>query len=155
VSALLRDPLLRLRPMQAADLPQVIDIEEAVHPFPWTLGIFQDCLQVGYCCWVLSLQSKVIGYGVISVVLDESHILNLSIQPQWQRRGLGAKLMQCLLRIAREHGAGTAFLEVRASNHAAFKLYEGLGFVEIGRRRNYYPAANATREDALIMSLGL
>jgi len=155
LSALLNDPLLRLRPMREEDLPQVIAIEEAAYAFPWTLGIFQDCLRVGYCCWVISLGERVVGYGVLSVVLDESHILNLCIQPEWQRRGLGARLIQRLLSVAREHGAETAFLEVRVSNDAAFKLYEGLGFEEIGRRREYYPASQGKREDALVMSLEL
>lgn len=155
MSALLNDPLLRLRPMREEDLPQVIAIEEAAYAFPWTLGIFQDCLRVGYCCWVISLGERVVGYGVLSVVLDESHILNLCIQPEWQRRGLGARLIQRLLSVAREHGAETAFLEVRVSNDAAFKLYEGLGFEEIGRRREYYPASQGKREDALVMSLEL
>jgi [ribosomal protein S18]-alanine N-acetyltransferase len=155
LSAQLNDPLLSLRPMQEADLPQVIAIEEAAYDFPWTLGIFQDCLRVGYCCWVVSLGERVVGYGVLSVMLDESHILNLCIQPEWQRRGLGARLIQRLLSLAREHGAETAFLEVRVSNAAASKLYAGLGFTEIGRRRGYYPAMGDKREDALVMSLGL
>ena len=155
MSALLRDPLLSLRPMQQEDLQQVIAIEEAVYPFPWTLGIFQDCLRVGYCCWVILLDEVVIGYGVMSVVIDESHILNLCIHPKWQRKGLGNKLIRRLLKIARQHGAETAFLEVRASNRAAIKLYQGLGFVEVGMRQDYYPAAGRTREDAVVMSLEL
>ncbi|MCU7844409.1 MAG: ribosomal protein S18-alanine N-acetyltransferase [Candidatus Thiodiazotropha sp. (ex Monitilora ramsayi)] len=155
MSALLRDPLLSLRPMQQEDLQQVIAIEEAVYPFPWTLGIFQDCLRVGYCCWVILLEEVVIGYGVMSVVIDESHILNLCIHPKWQRKGLGNKLIRRLLKIARQHGAETTFLEVRASNRAAIKLYQGLGFVEVGMRKDYYPAAGRTREDAVVMSLEL
>jgi len=155
LSALLNDPLLKLRPMREDDLAQVIAIEESVYPFPWTLGIFQDCLRVGYCCWVVCLQEKIIGYGVLSVVLDESHILNLCIQPEWQRRGLGVRLIQRLLSVAREHGAETAFLEVRVGNQAAFKLYQGLGFVQVGERRDYYPAPGDKREDALVMSLEL
>ncbi|MCU7917884.1 MAG: ribosomal protein S18-alanine N-acetyltransferase [Candidatus Thiodiazotropha sp. (ex Epidulcina cf. delphinae)] len=141
--------------MQQADLPQVIALEELVYPFPWTAGIFQDCLRVGYCCWVLTLDRQVIGYGVMSVVIDESHILNLCIHPDWQRKGLGNKMVQRLLKIARQHGAETAFLEVRIGNRAALRLYEKLGFVQIGRRRNYYPAADNKREDALVMSLEL
>lgn len=155
MSALLNDPLVNLRPMREEDLSQVIAIEEAVYPFPWTLGIFQDCLRVGYCCWVVTLADRVLGYGVLSVVLDECHILNLCIHPDQQRRGLGARLIQRLLNTAREHGAETAFLEVRVSNLAAFKLYEGLGFEEIGRRKDYYPALQDKREDALVMSLDL
>ncbi len=153
MSAQLNDPLLRLRPIRQADLPRVVAIEEAVYPFPWTLGIFQDCLRVGYCCWLVELDEVLIGYGVMSVVIDESHILNLCIHPDWRGRGIGRKLIQRLLKIARQHGAETAFLEVRESNHAALALYQGLGFVEINRRRDYYPAPNGGRENALVMSL--
>jgi ribosomal-protein-alanine N-acetyltransferase len=141
--------------MQAQDLPNVMAIEQAVYPFPWTLGIFQDCLRVGYCCWLVELEQTVVGYGVMSVVVDESHILNLCIHPDWQGKGLGRKLILRLLKIARQHGAETAFLEVRESNRAALALYEKLGFVQIGRRRNYYPAPADSREDALVMSLEL
>ena len=155
MSAQVIDPLLGIRPMLEQDLPQVMALETLVYPFPWTLGIFQDCLRVGYCCWVLTLNDNVIGYGVMSVVIDESHILNLCIDPKWQRRGLGMKLMQRLLKIARQHGAETAFLEARVSNRAAIDLYETLGFVEVGRRRGYYPGEKGNREDALVLSLEL
>lgn len=155
MSAQLRDPLLSLRPMREEDLLQVIAIEEEVYPFPWTLGIFQDCLRVGYCCWVMVLDKEVVGYGVMSVVIDESHILNLCVHPHRQSKGLGRRLLLRLLKIARQHGAETAFLEVRVGNQVALRLYESLGFVEIGRRRNYYPAQEGGREDALVMSLEL
>ncbi len=155
MSAQLSDPLLRLRPVREEDLLQVLEIEEAVYPFPWTLGIFQDCLRVGYCCWLAALDEQVIGYGVMSVVIEECHILNLCVHPDWQGRGLGRKLIERLLKIASQHGAESAFLEVRESNLAALALYGHLGFVEIGRRRGYYPAVDQNREDALVMSLEL
>jgi ribosomal-protein-alanine N-acetyltransferase len=141
--------------MQAQDLFHVVAIEQAAYPFPWTLGIFQDCLRVGYCCWLAELEQTVVGYGVMSVVVDESHILNICIHPQWQGKGLGRKLIQRLLKLARQHGAETAFLEVRESNRVAVAFYEKLGFVQIGRRRDYYPAPADSREDALVMSLEL
>ncbi|MCU7883219.1 MAG: ribosomal protein S18-alanine N-acetyltransferase [Candidatus Thiodiazotropha sp. (ex Lucinoma annulata)] len=153
MSAQQLDPLLGIRPMLNEDLSHVMVMEERVYPFPWTLGIFQDCLRVGYCCWVVTLDQQVIGYGVMSVVIDESHILNICIHPKWQGQGLGYKLTQRLLKIARQHGAETVFLEVRASNQIAFKLYEKIGFVKIGQRKNYYPAADRKREDALVMAL--
>ena len=155
MSAQLLDPLLGIRPMQVADLPQVLTIEESVYPFPWTMGIFHDCLRVGYCCWVVNLDQQVIGYSVMSVVVDESHILNICIDPKWQGKGLGMKLIQRLMKIARQHGAETVYLEVRTGNKAAIGLYEKLGFVEIGKRCGYYPDHNQSREDALIMSLEL
>jgi [ribosomal protein S18]-alanine N-acetyltransferase len=141
--------------MREDDLRQVMAIEQAVYDFPWTLGIFRDCLRVGYCCWVMVLDGEVIAYGVMSVVIDESHVLNICVHPEWQGNGLGRKLIQRLLKIARQHGAETAFLEVRESNLAALKLYQSLGFLEIGRRRGYYPAADEGRENALVLSLEL
>ncbi|MES9835884.1 MAG: ribosomal protein S18-alanine N-acetyltransferase [gamma proteobacterium symbiont of Ctena orbiculata] len=155
MSARLLDPLLGIRPMQPEDLVQVLAIEESVYPFPWTLGIFQDCLRVGYCCWVVTLDRQVIGYGVMSVVIDESHILNICIDPAWQGKGLGMKLARRLLKIARQHGAEMAYLEVRVGNKAAIGLYQKLGFVEIGQRPGYYPDSDRRREDALVMSLEL
>jgi ribosomal-protein-alanine N-acetyltransferase len=155
VSAQLLDPLFIIRPMQVEDLPQVMAIEETVYSHPWTLGIFQDCLRVGYCCWVLNLDARVIGYGVMSVVVDESHILNICVDPKWQGKGLGMKLLSRLLKIAHQHGAETAFLEVRVGNKVAIGLYEKLGFIEVGQRRGYYPERNQTREDAIVMSLEL
>jgi ribosomal-protein-alanine N-acetyltransferase len=139
--------------MQAGDLPPVLAIEKKVYTFPWTLGIFQDCLRVGYSCWLLEMDRTVIGYGVMSVVIDESHILNLCIHPDWRGRGLGRKLIMRLLKIARQHGAEMAYLEVRESNQVALALYRNLGFEEVGRRQDYYPAINGGREDALVMSL--
>ncbi|MEW8626624.1 MAG: ribosomal protein S18-alanine N-acetyltransferase [Candidatus Thiodiazotropha sp.] len=153
MSALVTDPLLGIRPMQEEDLTQVFALEVEVYPFPWTEGIFQDCLRVGYSCWVVTMDDLVIGYGVMSVVIDEAHILNICVAPKWQRRGLGEKLLRRLLKVAGQHGAETVFLEVRVSNQAALQLYEKIGFVEVGMRKAYYPDHNDSREDALLLSL--
>ena len=154
MSAILRDPLLRMRPMQEADLDAVIEVEKLAYPFPWTKGIFRDCLRVGYCCWVYTLDERVLGYGVMSVVVGEAHILNACIHPEFQGQGLGRRLLQRLLTLARQHRADTAFLEVRASNQAAIRLYQDLGFNEIGLRRAYYPGKKG-REDAVVLALSL
>ena len=154
MSAILRDPLLRMRPMQEADLDAVIEVEKLAYPFPWTKGIFRDCLRVGYCCWVYALDERVLGYGVMSVVVGEAHILNACIHPEFQGQGLGRRLLQRLLTLARQHRADTAFLEVRASNRAALHLYQDLGFNEIGLRRAYYPGKTG-REDAVVLALSL
>ena len=151
MSALWREPLLSIRPMQQKDVEAVLVIEHQVYEFPWTRGIFQDCLNVGYCCWVIAWNERIIGYGVMSVVVDEGHILNVCIHPDCQGRGLGRKLISRLLNLGRQHGAETALLEVRVSNKTALSLYAKLGFVEVGRRRGYYPATKG-REDALLLS---
>jgi len=137
-----------------ADLGTVMDIESHVYDFPWTQGIFRDCLRVGYCCWCYENDGLIQGYGVMSVAAGESHILNITVRPESQRQGIGGKLMKHFLQLARRHDADTVMLEVRPSNKLAISLYEKLGFNEIGVRRNYYPADEG-REDALILALSL
>lgn len=144
----------RLRPLVAADLDAVMDIEERAYGFPWTRGIFRDCLRVGYCCWCCENDGLIDGYGVMSVAAGESHILNLTVRPESQRQGVCSKLMKHFVQLARRHDAATVMLEVRPSNKRAISLYEKYGFNEIGVRRNYYPA-DGGREDALILALSL
>jgi ribosomal-protein-alanine N-acetyltransferase len=143
-----------MRPMIQSDVEDVLAVERAAYPYPWTEGILRDCLRAGYCCWVLELDDELIGHGVLSVAVGEAHILNLCVHPDWQGRGLGKHLLHRLLRLAKEHGADTAFLEVRVSNVVARHLYEAEGFNEIGQRRGYYPA-HGGREDALVFAKAL
>lgn len=147
------DPGLRIRPMTEKDLPAVIDIEQRAHPFPWTEGIFRDCLRVGYICRVLEQRRRIIAYGVMSVAAGEAHIFNVCVEPKAQRHGLGYRIMHHLIDDARQRRAASVFLEVRPSNTPALRLYDKLGFNEIGIRKAYYPAANGGREDALILAL--
>jgi len=137
-----------------ADLDTVMDIESHAYDFPWTQGIFRDCLRVGYCCWCYENDGLILGYGVMSVAAGESHILNITVRPESQRQGIGGKLMKHFLQLARRHDADTVMLEVRPSNVSAISLYEKMGFNEIGVRRNYYPADEG-REDALLLALSL
>ena len=154
MSAILKDPLLRMRPMQESDIEAVMEVELLCYEHPWTEGIFRDCLRVGYCSWVYMLDQCVIGYGVMTVAVGEAHILNLCIHPEHQGQGLARRLLQRLLTLAREHGVDTAFLEVRSSNRIALGLYESIGFNEIGMRRGYYPAIKG-REDAVLLALNI
>ena len=147
-------PAARVRPMHEDDLAEVIAIEEAAYAFPWTAGIFRDCLRVGYSCWVLDVEARVAGYGILSVAAGESHLLNLCIEPDFRRRGFGRQLLAHLTDVARAHRADSMFLEVRPSNGAALDLYRSMGFNEVGMRRAYYPAEKA-REDAVILGLAL
>lgn len=140
-----------LRAMQTRDLDRVLDIETAAYPFPWTAGIFRDCLRSDYGCWVLeTAHGALIGYAILSVAADEAHVLNICIAPPAQGRGHGRRLMRRLLDLARWHGARRVFLEVRPSNPNAITLYQSLGFAEVGRRPRYYPALE-DREDAIVM----
>ncbi len=143
-----------MRPMRESDLPAVMEIELRAYPFPWTMGIFRDCLQAGYRGWTMHRDARLVGYGVVSVAADEAHILNLCVDPVEQGAGLGRRLLQALLRVARGEGAQRVFLEVRPSNPHAIALYHDTGFNEIGRRPRYYPA-HGGREDAIVMALEL
>lgn len=153
MSAILADQS-RLRPVTPDDLDAIMEIEHRAYRFPWTAGIFRDCLRVGYCCWCYERNDRIEGYGVMSVAAGESHILNLTVRPESQRQGIGAKLMRHFLQLARRHNADIVMLEVRPSNTPAVRLYEKMGFNEVGVRRNYYPADQG-REDALLLALSL
>lgn len=142
------------RPMTETDLPEIMQIEVAAYPFPWTEGILRDCLRVGYSCWVYEAEGVIQGYAVMSVAAGEAHILNLCVRPELQGQGLGQRLLTYIVALARRHGADTLLLEVRPSNLAALKLYRNTGFNEVGTRKGYYPAEQG-REDALILALAL
>lgn len=151
MSAVLKSPAAEMRPMQENDFAAILLIENSVYPFPWTRGIFADCLRVGYSSWVLEMDQEIIGYAVLSAAADEAHILNLCIAIEHHRQGHGQRLLDRLLDLARWHRAKTLFLEVRPGNHSAINLYQNTGFNVVGRRPNYYPAAEG-REDALLMA---
>lgn len=136
--------------MVRADLSAVNTIEQASYPFPWSRGIFSDCLRVGYHCHVLTEDEVVRGYAIVSHALDEAHLLNLCIDPQRRRTGLASELLEHMVDDARMISASRMFLEVRPSNRAAMDLYRRHGFRVIGRRPGYYPARDG-REDAVIM----
>lgn len=145
---------LNLRPMRDGDLRRVADIERGAYEFPWSPGVFRDCLRVGYNCWVLEVDGEVQSYGIMSVAAGESHVLNLCVSTGWQGCGLGRRMLCCLLGVARDHHADTMLLEVRPSNPNALSLYRSMGFNEIGVRRAYYPARQG-REDALLLATDL
>ncbi len=147
---------LNLQPMTASVVDQVMSIEETIYPFPWTKGNFTDSIQAGYDAWVLAPQDwtpgmPLIGYAVLMTVLDEVHLLNLSVSGAHQRQGIGRRLLGRLMTMNRKTGARGMFLEVRPSNQPAIALYESEGFVRIGIRRNYYPSFDGKREDAIVM----
>ena len=143
-----------LRRLQQTDVQVVTDIENSVYPFPWTAGIFSDCIRVGYDCWGLCDGAELIGYSIQSQAAGECHLLNLCVRPDRQRQGLGQLLLDHVLRIARRYQCETVYLEVRPSNSAGQNLYLKNGFRVIGERPAYYRAENG-REDAIVMQLDL
>ncbi len=145
------EPVFSLRPMVADDLAAVQAVECAAYAHPWSHAVFQDCLRVGYCCWIGAMGQEIVSHGIMSVAVGECHIFNLCVHPQWQGRGLGRRMLRHLLSLAIKRRADTAFLEVRASNVGARALYASEGFCEIGIRHSYYPAGKG-REDAAVLA---
>ena len=149
---LLATPEVVIRTMVETDVLSVVAIERAAYQFPWSEGIFRDCLRVGYVCRVACVGDEVVGYGVMSVGAGEAHILNLCVNGHFRCRGVGRRMLEYLVERARASGMGEAFLEVRPSNTAAIRLYQSMGFEQVGIRRGYYQAVGG-REDASVLKL--
>lgn len=149
------EQLWNLQPMQEHLLPQVLDIEQRAYAFPWSEGIFRDCLKVGYSAWtVISPDREVLAYAVMSMAVGEAHVLNLCVEPAYHQQGLGRFLLAHLKDIAHAAGMDLVLLEVRKSNTAAINLYQGMGFHKLGVRKGYYPAHGGS-EDALLLGCKL
>jgi len=137
--------------MLAADLDDVVGIEKSSYDFPWSRGIFSDCLIAGYDCYVAEMTGVLVGYAIMSVAASEGHILNLCVSSNFRHNGLGRQLLHKLLEQSEALKIERLFLEVRPSNPAAIGLYQNSGFTRLGVRRNYYKAKDG-REDALVLS---
>ena len=142
------------RSMTHDDLPMVSDIERRSYDFPWSHGVFRDCLLAGYHCVVLQHGDEVAGYGILSIAAGEAHILNLCVDPGFRSLGYGGRLLDEILARARLADVKQVFLEVRPSNTNALALYRKKGFHRIARRPAYYQARDG-REDAEVLSLRL
>jgi [ribosomal protein S18]-alanine N-acetyltransferase len=147
-------PELVIRAMRGNDIPEVVAIERGSYQFPWSEGIFRDCLRVGYVCRVVTVSRQVMAYGVMSFGAGEAHILNLCVGEVYRCRGIGRQLLNSLIERAGAAGMADAYLEVRPSNVTAIRLYLSLGFEQVGMRRGYYQAANG-REDAAVLRRAL
>lgn len=148
------DPQLRMRAMCPGDVATVSAMEAASYEFPWSPGIFADCLRAGHSCWVLTADAAMAGYGILSMGAGEAHVLNICVDPARRSLGLGRYVLTRLIGVARWNRASRVFLEVRPSNPHAMALYASVGFHQIGRRPRYYPARGG-REDAIVMMLDL
>jgi len=136
--------------MVAADLPQIMEIERLAFPYPWTAGLFLHELKIPFSRQRVARSTgsgAVIGYACWWVVGDETHLLNLAVHPDHQRRKIGRSLVETIVRDAVGARATSVSLEVGTENQAARELYRSLDFTEAGVRRNYY----ARGADALIL----
>jgi ribosomal-protein-alanine N-acetyltransferase len=127
---------------------QVATIERAVFSDPWSDRDLSDCVRTGVPFLVGEQGGAVIGYVIARPVLDEAEILNLGVASARQRGGIGRALVEAMLARLRQQRVATVFLEVRESNAVARRLYAGLGFAEVGRRRDYY---RLPAEDAVVL----
>ncbi|MCC6202116.1 MAG: ribosomal protein S18-alanine N-acetyltransferase [Gammaproteobacteria bacterium] len=143
-------PVPLLRPMVDSDLDAVVTIECDSYPFPWSRKMFVDCLAAGYRGLVLETADRLAGYGVMMFGYGEVHLLNLCVRTELRGLGYARRLLEQMLQLARCGDAAVALLEVRPSNLPALRLYQQAGFVQVGARRDYYPAA-VGREDALLL----
>lgn len=142
-------------PMTPARLDAVLAIEQAAYEHPWTQGNFADSLRSGYQAQLLTAGGSILGYFVAMKGIDEVHLLNITVAPSLQGQGWGRVMLEALALWARGEGAQWLWLEVRASNLRAQRIYERQGFRRVGERKGYYPASAGRREDALVMSLKL
>ncbi|MFK3846292.1 MULTISPECIES: ribosomal protein S18-alanine N-acetyltransferase [Stenotrophomonas] len=154
MSAVARPVQASVRALRESDLNAVMVIEERGYPYPWTRGIFLDCLRAGYPGLAMEEDGLLVGYALLSIAADEAHLLNICVDPLNQSRGRGRQLLRAIVGLARDRGVQRVFLEVRPTNTPALSLYHSEGFNEIGRRPRYYPAADG-REDALVMAIEL
>ena len=157
---------LSFLPMTVADLDSVLAIESVSHIHPWTMGNFTDSLAAGHWAYCVrpQLSNAVEGsylvpeflwaYCILFPAVDELHLLNITVSPKLRRLGIGIKMMNAIEGVAAQQNMPRIILEVRPSNAAALKLYQGLGYEQIGIRKNYYPvdAASGLREDALVLA---
>ena len=149
-------PGAALRTMHSADLDAVMAIESRVYVFPWSRGNFIDSLAAGYPTHVLMAPDGVlVGYFVAMRGVGEMHLLNITVAPEWQRRGLALQMLDALERVCRDEALPLLWLEVRVSNVRARAIYYRRGYVEVGLRRGYYPAPQGQREDAVVMRAAL
>ncbi|SEB04120.1 ribosomal protein S18-alanine N-acetyltransferase [Alkalimonas amylolytica] len=146
--------MLTIKPLTAAQLPDILSIEQQAAFAPWSLALFESCLAEDYFNFVLWDKDKLCGYYLAQQVLDEASLFNIVVAPAEQGKGFGRTLLQHMLQQAKQQYCHQVWLEVRASNTAAIALYQSAGFELTGRRKNYYQSS-AGADDALVMSLKL
>jgi ribosomal-protein-alanine N-acetyltransferase len=142
-------------PMTESRLDEVVAIERRAYGHPWTRGNFADSLRSGYQGQLLCAGDVILGYFVAMRGVDEVHLLNITVDPMYHRQGWGRVMLDALALWARSQGAQWLWLEVRTSNLRAQQVYLRYGYRRVGERKNYYPADQGRREDAIVMSYKL
>ncbi len=158
MSAILKPVEARFEAFKASRADQlnaVLAVELRAYAHPWNRSNFVDALQSGYQAQLLLADDVLLGYFIAMKGVDEVHLLNITIAPEYQGRGWAWVCLDALALWARGQRAQWLWLEVRVSNVRAMKVYAAHGYQRVGQRKNYYPAANGEREDAIVMSLKL
>lgn len=141
--------MLTLRPMEENDLPQVAAIEASIFSQPWSEQGFLDALRQKDCLYLVAAEEgKILGYCGLYQSFDEADITNVAVTETERGRGVARAMLTKLLKEGKSRGIAHFTLEVRVSNAPAIHLYENLGFVSAGIRKNFY---DCPREDAMIM----
>ena len=145
-----------LRDMRREDLPTVLEIERRSFAQPWSRAFFEKELATPFARLLVAVEEgragpTVVGYTCRWRVTDEVHVLNVAIHPERRGRGFGRLLLEAIVGEARSSRARVVYLEVRAGNVVARRLYRSLGFRELGVRRGYYGPG----QDAIVMELRL
>ena len=146
--------LYNITPMTINDLDDVYELELASYTFPWTKEILRDCILYNYNSFSVFSNNELIGYIISKITYQETHILNLTVNTAFRRKGIGQSLINIVINDAKLRKSEDIILEVRASNHEAQALYHKLKFESIGIRRGYYESENG-REDAYVLKLSL
>ena len=146
---------VRLEPMTEAHLHAVVALEHRAYAHPWQQKHFSDCLASGYQAQMLMAGEVLLGYFVAMKGFEEVHLLNISVAPEHQGQGWARVLLDALALWTRGQGMQWLWLDARAGNTRAIHVYKAHGFRTVGTRRQYYPADQGTREDAVVMSLQL
>ena len=141
--------MIEIRTMELQDVPQIAELEKVCFSDPWSEKSIVSELDNPLSCWLVAVSGEqVVGYVGSQTVLDGSDMMNIAVSPDFRRKGIAESLIEALISFLHERGSRCLILEVRASNVPAIALYGKLGFLEIGRRRNYY---RNPKEDALIL----
>lgn len=144
------DESIDFRFMKEEDIDQVLEIEHASFTTPWSREAFHNELNVNKFAKyiVLEADEKVVGYCGVWIVVDEAHVTNIAILPEYRGKKLGEALLLTLVEFAKTMGAKSMTLEVRVTNNVAQSLYRKFGFQRGGLRKKYY---SDNQEDAIVM----
>lgn len=143
---------VKIVPMTADHLEELEKLERICFSRPWSRKMLAEELENQCAAFLVaedSVSGHVLGYAGLMVVADEGYITNVAVFPEYRRQGIAAQILQVFLQFAAANHLAFLTLEVRPSNAAAIALYQGFGFEEVGRRKNYY---DLPKEDALILT---